>query len=264
MTTSTSILLLLLAAALAEQGLALAQGAPPVARSDAARASKALSDSSAAYKRLRSYSGRFQMVNPFEVQSGEIRWALPNRLSMRMETRSKRGTYTLRAVSDGRFIYIADSRLRGNFIKQPAGGGATGAMGAANIGSMITALNVESMMVMAALMSGLDPLEGVGAVRITSSPQSPTLALEARYNVSSAQDGATEMTTTLSEPDRMTFRFGADKLLRELTIQQPAPQNTRATEKHWDIRHNPTLPASTFKWKPAPGARQVQSLEAPR
>jgi len=239
-----------------------AQGTP--ASSDAVRAARILAQSTAAYKRLRSYSGRFQMVNPSEVQSGEIRWALPNKLSMRMETRSKSGTYTLRAVSDGRFITIADSRLRGNFIKQPVGGAAEGATGAADIGSMLIALNAESMMYMAVMMSGLDPLEGSGAVRITSSPNSPTLALEVRHEVGSIQGGQTEMKITLSDPTKMTFRFGPDKLLRELSMQQSAPDNARATEKHWDIRLNPTLPASTFQFKPAPGARQVPSLEPPR
>lgn len=240
-----------------------AQDAPP--SSDAERASRVLAQSTAAYNKLRSYSGRFQMVNPFEVQSGEIRWALPNKLSMRMETKSKSGTYTLRAVSDGRFIYIADSRLRGNFIKRPVGSAAGSATGAADIGSMITALNSESMMYMAVMMSGLDPLEGSRAVRITSPAKSPTpgltLALEVRHEVSSMEGGATEMTTELSDPTKMSFRFGPDKLLREFSMQLAAPNNTRATEKHWDIRANPKLPASTFRFKPAPGTRQVQSLD---
>lgn len=238
-----------------------AQDAPP--SNDAERASRALAQSTAAYNKLRSYSGRFQMVNPSEVQSGEIRWALPNKLSMRMETKSKSGTYTLRAVSDGRFIHIADSRLRGNFIKRPVGG--SGLVGAADIGSMLMALNSESMMYMAVMMGGLDPLEGSRAVRITSAPSSPTpgltLALEVRHEVASAQDGATELTTTLSDPTKMSFRFGPDKLLRELSMQLPAPDNTRATEKHWDIRANPKLPVETFRFKPAPGAKQVASLD---
>ena len=234
-----------------------AQSTPP--SKDAVRARGVLAQSMTAYKKLRSYSGRFQMANPNEVQSGEIRWAFPNKLSMRMETKSKRGTYTLRAVSDGRFITIADSRLRGNFIKRPVGG--SGLTGAADIGSMITSLNAESMMYMAVMMSGIDTLEGSGAVRITSSVNSPTLALEVRHEVASAEGGATELTTTLSDPTKMIFRFGADRLLRELTMQLPAPDNTRVTEKHWDIRVNPKLPASTFQFKPAPGARQVQSLD---
>lgn len=232
------------------------------ASKDAVRAGRVLAQSTAAYKKLRSYSGRFQMVNPFETQSGEIRWALPNKLSMRMETKSQSGTYTLRAVSDGRFIYISDSRLRGNFIKRPVGG--SGLAGAADVASMITALNAESMMYMAVMMGGLDPLEGSQAVRITSSANAPTLVLEVRHEIASAQDGATELTTSLSDPTKMSFRFGPDKLLRELSMQLSAPDNTRATEKHWDIRTNSALPTSTFQWKPTPGARQVPSLDAPR
>ena len=268
---------------LALAGLALlpaaaswAQDAPPSAgpRPDAGRAGRGQGQSSAAYKRLRSYSGRFLMVNPNEVQSGEIRWALPNKLSMRMETKSKRGTYTLRAVSDGKFIYIADSRLRGNFIKQPLD---KDGVGAADIGSMITALNSESMMYMAVMMAGLDPLEGSGAVRITSSPPKPSalgyppvpglplvLELEVRHEVGSAQGGATELTTELSAPTKMSFRFGIDNLLREFSMEESGPEKLRATEKHWEVRVNPKLPAETFQFKPAPGARQVQSLDPPR
>ena len=254
----------LLLLSLTAPGRAPAQAAPTRAAKDAARVQRAISDSGAAYRKLRSYSGRFQRTNryqptnPVEVQSGEIRWALPNRLWMRTQIKSNGKTYSRRAVSDGRFVYTTDSRVGGGFTKRPIGG----ASGVSDIATMILAVEPRWTMDMAWIMAGLDPLDSPAIVRITSPPSSPTLAMELRHRITSLQ-GSEAGIITLSDPMKMTFLFGASKLLRETTSQHPAPDNTRSTEKHWDIRLNPTLPATLFRFKPAPGARQVERLEPP-
>lgn len=251
----TTHLPLLLAALLATP-VAPTQAVPgTVPASDLPRVKKIFAAPIAAYARLRSYSGRFSNADPLynQSQTGTLQFERPNRLAMRVQIKDSTGAYTRRVVSDGKFLWTLDSRFKNRYTKEAV------RPRPYFLGVMVGyAGGTGGWMDICWLLKGETPLDGAYALRVTSPSASPVLDVDLFTRLDPG-----ETNEERKKPRKMSFRFGpSDHLLRTSVqyMKNLGFTDKDKAERHWDIRLNPTLPASTFRFKPAPGARQIRDF----
>lgn len=250
---------LLLAALLATQAAPAQPQAAPEAFSktsapDKVRVNGAIYDALVAYEKLRSYSGRFSnTVQPWGVsQSGIIQYASPDRMAVQVKITDRKGSYTRRIVCDGSFVWIRDSRFKNRYTKRPLSPGDLYYASA-------TVLRPQDSLDMAWFLEGTPPLD-TSRLKVTSPPSSPVLAVDI-YRPRFSQ-GTAEQQKELQIVEKRAFRFDpTDHLLRGSDYNLVITNSIhKRTERHWDIKLNPKLPASTFRFKPARGDRQIHSF----
>lgn len=250
----TTHLAIFLAALLATQ-VVPTQAAPGTApASDLPRVEKIFAAPIAAYAQLRSYSGRFSSTDPEsgDTAIGTIQFARPNLLAMQTQAKEGSLSYTRRMVCDGRFLWALDSRFKGRYTKEKVWARSVGGVMA---GSLDAAGLDLSLLLMGHLPLYLrfDP----APVRIVSKPGAPVLIVD---KLLPSDPDLPSAENKRRAHFKMTFRFGPDNLLRGSTAPRDLYGITDKSERHWDIKLNPTLPASTFTFKPAPGARQIRDF----
>lgn len=249
---------LLLATVLATQ-TAPAQVAPEVfsktSEADRARVGKAIGEALEAYENLRSYSGRFSnTVQPWGVaQTGTIQYEAPNLMAVRVKVSDRTGSYSRRIVCDGTSLWMTDSRFKNRYTKRPL---APGDLYYASA----TVNRPQDSLDMAWFLEGTPPLDA-SRLKVTSRRDSPTLAVDL-YSPRFPQ-ATEEKRKELHRVAKQAFRFDpTTHLLRGATFEIVITNSIhKRTERHWDIRLNLKLPAATFRFKPAPDARQVKYFD---
>ena len=249
----------LLLAALLATPMAHAQAEPApfteTSPPDRARVGKAIGEALQSYENLRSYSGRFSnTVQPYGIaQTGTIQYARPSLMAVRVKITDRTRTYSRRIVCDGSSLWMTDSRFPNRYTKRPL---APGDLYYASA----TVNRPQDSLDMAWFLEGTPPLDA-SRLKVTSQRNSPVLAVDL-YSPRFPR-GTEEKRRELHRVARQAFRFDPTTHLLlgsafELVITSSIHKRT---ERHWDIKLNPTLPAATFQWKPAPGDRQIASFD---
>ena len=223
---------------------------------DSAEARTVISQMVKAYKALNSYSGTLTFMvdetadknGKVNTQKSQIVYQKPNKA--RATTKNPLNGNDIMAVSNGTSLFQTVSADKGNYYKAPAPSDVRA------IGQVIGAAKSGGAGLFPVLISDPNAEKEVlppGLLSLTKSPDGTVDGVA--VDVLTATFGLTR-----DKPATLVFSIGKeDHLLRRLHFEQPGEggKNIILDETYSDVKANPTLPASTFVFTPAPGAKVI-------
>ena len=223
---------------------------------DSAEARAVISQMVKAHKALNAYSGTLTFMvdetadknGKVNTQKSQIVYQKPNKA--RATTKNPLNGNDIMAVSNGTSLFQTVSADKGNYYKAPAPSDARA------IGQVIGAAKSGGAGLFPVLTSDTNAENEVlppGLLSLTKNPDGTVDGVA--VDVLTATFGLSR-----DKPATLVFSIGKeDHLLRRLHFEQPGDggKNIILDETYSDVKANPTLPASTFIFMPAPGAKVI-------